>query len=121
MGVCVGSALGGVAFAESQYGRYNEAGIRGVDPILALSVFSGAGSCNVAIELDVSGPNTANSDSCASGTIALGNALSYIRRGQADAMLARGGEVPLAPLTLRAFGLLRPMARQNDPPQQACR
>src|ERR1044071_6346117 len=98
MGVCIGSALGGVAFAESQYGGFSERGLRAVDPTLALSVFSGAGSCNVAIELDVSGPNTANSDSCASGTIAIGNSLCFIRRGDADAMLAGGGEGPGAPL-----------------------
>jgi 3-oxoacyl-[acyl-carrier-protein] synthase II len=120
-GVCIGSALGGVAFAESQYERFHTAGLRAVDPTLALSVFSGAGSCNVAIELDVSGPNTANSDSCASGTIAIANALTYIRRGQADLMLAGGGEVPLAPLVFGAFDLIRAMAKQNDPPEQACR
>ncbi len=121
IGVCIGSALGGVAFAESQYARYFEAGMRGVDPTLALSVFSGAGSCNVAMDLDVSGPNTANSDSCASGTIAIGNALAYLRRGQADVMLAGGGEVPLAPLTFGAFDLIRAMAKQNEPPERACR
>jgi 3-oxoacyl-[acyl-carrier-protein] synthase II len=121
IGVCIGSALGGVAFAESQYGCYHRGGLRAVDPTLALSVFSGAGSCNVAIELGVSGPNTANSDSCASGTIAIGHALNYIRRGDADAMLAGGGEVPLAPLTFGAFDLIRAMAKQNDPPEKACR
>jgi 3-oxoacyl-[acyl-carrier-protein] synthase II len=121
IGVCIGSALGGVAFAESQYERFYVGGLRAVDPTLALSVFSGAGSCNVAIELDVSGPNTANSDSCASGTIAIGNALGYIRGGQADAMLAGGGEVPLAPLTFGAFDLIRAMAKQNEPPERACR
>ena len=121
MGVCIGSALGGVAFAESQYERFHEAGLRAVDPILALSVFSGAGSCNIAIELDVSGPNTANSDSCASGAIAIGHALAYIRRGHAEVMLAGGGEVPLAPLVFGAFDLIRAMAKQNEPPERACR
>jgi 3-oxoacyl-[acyl-carrier-protein] synthase II len=73
------------------------------------------------MELDVSGPNTANSDSCASGTIAIGNALAFIRRGQADVMLSGGGEVPLAPLTFGAFDLIRAMAKQNEPPEKACR
>jgi 3-oxoacyl-[acyl-carrier-protein] synthase II len=121
IGVCIGSALGGVSFAESQYGPYCAGGLRAVDPTLALSVFSGAGSCNVAIELDVSGPNTANSDSCASGTIAIGHALNYIRRGDADVMLGGGGEVPLGPLTFGAFDIIRAMAKQNDPPERACR
>jgi 3-oxoacyl-[acyl-carrier-protein] synthase II len=121
IGVCIGSALGGVSFAESQYGPFSESGIRAVDPTLALSVFSGAGSCNVAMELDVSGPSTANSDSCASGTIAIGHALGYIRHGDADVMLGGGGEVPLGPLTFGAFDLIRAMAKQNDPPEAACR
>jgi 3-oxoacyl-[acyl-carrier-protein] synthase II len=121
VGVCIGSALGGVAFAEGQYRCFNEGGLRAVDPTLALSVFSGAGSCNVAIDLDVSGPNTANSDSCASGPIAIGHALEYLRRGDAAAMLAGGGEVPLAPLTFGAFDLIRAMAKQNEPPEKACR
>jgi 3-oxoacyl-[acyl-carrier-protein] synthase II len=36
-------------------------------------------------------------------------------------MLAGGGEVPLAPLTFGAFDLIRAMAKQNEPPERACR
>src|SRR5260370_35991052 len=44
-----------------------------------------------------------------------------MRHGQAGAMLAGGGEVPLAPLTFGAFDLIRAMAKQNEPPERACR
>src|SRR5260370_23434001 len=44
-----------------------------------------------------------------------------MRHGQAGAMLAGGGEVPLAPLTFGAFDLIRAMAKQNEPPEPACR
>jgi len=120
-GVCLGSALGGVGFAEEQSLVFAGGGLRAVDPSLALAVFGGAGSCNTAIELDLSGPNTANSDSCASGTIAVGNALGYIRRGWADVMLAGGAEACLKPLCFGAFDHIRAMAKQNEPPAQACR
>ena len=63
VGVCLGTALGGVGFAEEQYPAFMAEGPRGVNPMLALSVFNGAGSCNVAIELGVTGPSTANGDS----------------------------------------------------------
>jgi 3-oxoacyl-[acyl-carrier-protein] synthase II len=121
VGCCIGSALGGVAFAEANYKAYGQGGLRAVDPTLALAVFGGAASCNIAIEFGVSGPNTANSDSCASGTIALGNALQYLRRGEADVMLAGGVEAPLSYLCFGAFDMIRAMAKQNDPPERACR
>jgi 3-oxoacyl-[acyl-carrier-protein] synthase II len=121
VGVCLGSALGGVGFAEEQYGAYAREGLRGVSPTLALAVFAGAGSCNTAIELGISGPNTANSDSCASGTIAVGNGLAFIRRGWADVMLTGGAEACLMPLCFGAFDLIRAMAKETDHPEQACR
>jgi 3-oxoacyl-[acyl-carrier-protein] synthase II len=121
VGCCIGSALGGVSFAEGNYTAFNQGGLRAVDPTLAMAVFAGAASCNIAIEFGFSGPNTANSDSCASGTIAVGNALQYLRRGDADVMLAGGVEAPLSYLCFGAFDIIRAMAKQNDPPERACR
>ncbi|HEX8395714.1 MAG TPA: beta-ketoacyl synthase N-terminal-like domain-containing protein, partial [Longimicrobium sp.] len=54
-GVLMGSALGGVAYGENQFTRYVHKGVRGVDPMLALAVFNGAASCNVAIEYGFTG------------------------------------------------------------------
>jgi len=120
-GVCIGSALGGIGCAEEENLKYQEGGLRAVSPTLALSVFGGAASCNVAIEFGLHGFNTANSDSCASSPIALGNALNAIRRGDADVMLAGGVEAPLFPLTFGAFALIRAMSQRNDDPTAACR
>lgn len=120
-GVCIGSALGGAAFAEEQYPRYAAGGPRAVAPTLALQVFVGAGSCNTAIELGLTGYSTSNADSCASGPIAIGNALRAIQRGAADVMLAGGTEAPLAPLCFGAFALIRALSTRNDDPEHACR
>lgn len=121
IGVCIGSALGGIAFAEQQHGVFASQGLRAVDPSVALSVFGGAGGCNVAIAMGATGPVTCNSNSCASGTIALGEALELIRRDRADVVLAGGSEAPLAPLCFGAFALIRAMSGRNDDPQRACR
>ncbi|WP_319586189.1 beta-ketoacyl-ACP synthase II [uncultured Desulfobulbus sp.] len=121
LGVSIGSALGGIGFAEKQLGVYHTEGLRSVDPSLALSVFCGAGSCNIAIDVGCTGPVTANSNSCASGTIALGEALEFIRSDQADVVLAGGSESPLSPLCFGAFAIIKAMSCRNDDPEHACR
>jgi 3-oxoacyl-[acyl-carrier-protein] synthase II len=121
VGVMMGSALGGVAHAEHQAIVYQRDGLRAVDASLALTVFGGAVSCNIAIAFGFTGPNATNAMSCASGTVAVGDALYAIRRGDADVMLAGGAEAPLAPLCFGAFALIRAMSTRNDDPATASR
>ena len=73
------------------------------------AVFGGSSSCNIAIEFGVSGPNSTNAMSCASGTMAIGEAFRQIRDGYADVMIAGGAEAPLATLCFGAFALIRAM------------
>ncbi|MGH7657885.1 MAG: beta-ketoacyl-[acyl-carrier-protein] synthase family protein, partial [Gemmatimonadales bacterium] len=121
VGAMMGTALGGVAQAEAQHERYIEGGLRNVDPALALTVFAGAASCNIAIEFGFTGPNSTNGMSCASGTIALGDGFRLIRRGEADMVIAGGVEAPLAPLSFGAFAIIRAMSTRNDDPSSASR
>jgi 3-oxoacyl-[acyl-carrier-protein] synthase II len=121
IGAMMGSALGGVGFAEQQYHGFFSGGIKQVDPTIALLVFAGAASCNIAIELGVSGPNSTNAMSCASGTMAVGDAFRQIRDGYADVMFAGGSEAPLMPLCYGAFSLIRAMSTRNDDPARASR
>jgi 3-oxoacyl-[acyl-carrier-protein] synthase II len=119
--VQMGSALGGVEFAEAQHEAYLRDGPRGVNPMLALTVFGGAASCNMAIELGFTGPNATNAMSCASGAIGVGSGFRLVRGGEADVALAGGAEAPLAPLSFGAFAILRAMSTRNDDPSVASR
>lgn len=121
IGAMMGSALGGVAYAEDQMGKFMTGGIRAVDATLALAVFGGAASCNIAIEFGVYGPNSTNAMSCASGTIAVGDGFRAIRDGYADVMICGGAEVPLSTLCFGAFALIRAMSTRNDDPATASR
>jgi 3-oxoacyl-[acyl-carrier-protein] synthase II len=121
VGSMMGSALGGIRFAEEQLKVFMLEGIKSVDPTLALNVFGGAASCNIAIELGVQGPNSTNGMSCASGTIAIGDAFRAIRDDYADVMLAGAAEAPLAPLCFGAFAIIRAMSTRNDDPTAASR
>jgi len=121
IGSMMGSALGGVAYAESQMHVFIEKGLKALDPALALMVFGGAASCNIAIEFGLQGPNSTNAMSCASGTIAIGDGFREIRDGYADVMLCGAAEAPLAPLTFGAFAIIRAMSTRNDEPRRASR
>ena len=121
IGSTMGSALGGLQFAEHQLDLYLREGIRSVDPMLALCVFGGAASCNIAIELGVTGPNSTNSMSCASGTIGIGEGFRAVRDGYADVMITGGAEAPLAPLCFGAFSIIRAMSTRNEDPGGASR
>jgi 3-oxoacyl-[acyl-carrier-protein] synthase II len=121
IGAIMGTALGGVAHGERQYHNFMTGGPRAVDPALALTVFAGAASCNIAIEFGFTGPNSTNGMSCASGAIAIGEAYRAIARGEADAMMAGGAEAPLAPLCFGAFAIIRAMSTRNEDPTHASR
>jgi 3-oxoacyl-[acyl-carrier-protein] synthase II len=121
VGVCIGSALGGMITAEEQHGEFTARGMGAVSPMLAVTVFGAAASCNIAIEFGITGPNSANCNSCAAGAIAIGDAMRFIQRGDAEVMLAGGVEAPLAPLSFGAFSVIRAMSKRNHDPERASR
>ncbi len=119
--VQMGSALGGVVMAEEQHSIYVEKGPLAVTPLLALAVFTGASSCNIAIEFGFAGPNSTNGMSCASGAMGIGQGFRLIRDGEADVAIAGGAECPISPLSFGAFALIRAMSKRNDDPATASR
>jgi 3-oxoacyl-[acyl-carrier-protein] synthase II len=121
VGVSFGTALGGIANAELQHAHFLKKGTRGVNQTLALQVFGGSAHSNIAIEFGFRGVGTTNSNSCASGTVAVGEALRYIRDDFADVIVAGGAEAPLSPLTFGAFAIIKTMSQWTGDPALACR
>ena len=121
VGAMMGTALGGVGYAEEQFLVFKNEGIKSVSATLATNVFGGAASCNIAIEFGVMGPNSTNAMSCASGTMAIGEAFRQIRDDYADVMLCGGVEAPLNQLCFGAFAIIRAMSTRNDDPSHASR
>ena len=115
IGVSFGTALGGVCKAEEQYIRFLKKGARGVQPTLAIQVFGGSAHSNIAIDFGFRGVGTTNSNSCASGTVSVGEALRYIRDDFADVVVAGGAEAPLTTITIGAFDIIKTMSRNPDP------
>jgi 3-oxoacyl-[acyl-carrier-protein] synthase II len=115
IGVSFGTALGGVCKAEDQYIRFLKKGARGVQPTLAVQVFGGSAHSNIAIDFGFRGVGTTNSNSCASGTVSVGEALRYVRDDFADVIVAGGAEAPLTTITIGAFDIIKTMSRCEDP------
>ncbi|MGC1481100.1 MAG: beta-ketoacyl-[acyl-carrier-protein] synthase family protein [Chthoniobacterales bacterium] len=119
VGVSFGTALGGISNAETEKAKFLSGGPRAVNQLLALQVFGGSAHSNIAIEFGLQGIGTTNSNSCASGPIAIGEALRYIRDDMADVIIAGAAESPLSPLSYGAFDFIKTMSRGTPP--TACR
>jgi 3-oxoacyl-[acyl-carrier-protein] synthase II len=121
VGVSFGTALGGITTAELTHERYLAQGVRAIPASLALQVFGGSAHSNISIAFGARGYSTTNSNSCASGTVAIGEAFRIIREGRAQVMIAGAAEAPLAPLTYGAFDIIKSMAKETDDAALACR
>ena len=121
IGVSFGTALGGISNAEQDHARFLKKGTRGVNQTLALQVFGGSAHSNIAIEFGFRGVGTTNSNSCASGTVSVGEALRYIRDDMADVIVAGAAEAPLSPLSFGAFAIIKAMSQWKGDPALACR
>src|SRR5437763_7059732 len=121
VGVSCGTALGGISNAEQDHARFLKKGTRGVNPPLAVQVFGGSAHSNIALEFGFRGVGTTNSNSCASGTVSVGEALRYIRDDFADVIVAGGAEAPLTAITIGAFDIIKTMSRWAGDPAMACR
>jgi len=121
VGVSFGTALGGITTAELTHERFIREGTRAVPAALALQVFGGSAHSNIAIAYGVRGYSSTNSNSCASGTVAVGEAFRVIREGRTQVMIVGAAEAPLAALTYGAFDIIKSMAKETKDASLACR
>ena len=120
-GVIIGSGIGGLGELEREHVKLIERGPDRVSPFTVPKLMVNAGSANVSIYYGLRGPNTSVVTACASATNAVGDALSQIRNGTADMMIAGGTEAALTRLGLASFCALKALSLRNDDPQAASR
>jgi 3-oxoacyl-[acyl-carrier-protein] synthase II len=122
IGIVLGNGIGGIEVLGDNFKKYFERGVKAVHPLLAPMMIINIAPGNIAIKLNLQGPCHAVVTACASGTDAIGEALSWVRRGRADMMLAGGTEAALTPLGLASFTALQAVSTNyNDKPSQASR
>lgn len=101
-GLVVGTVLGDILSAEDAWRRGDKA------PSSAMDLSSGADG--IARRYGVRGPVTTISTACASGTDSVGMAFRLIQTGEADLMVAGGGDT-LSEFALSGFNSLNAMTR----------
>jgi 3-oxoacyl-[acyl-carrier-protein] synthase II len=121
VGIVFGTAIGGVSGILDQEEIRLSRGPDRVSPNFLPNVLVDSASGQIAISLGIKGPNYAVVSACATGSHAIGEAAELIKRGDADAVLAGGGEACMHPLILAGFTAMRGLAVENDDPPLASR
>ena len=70
---------------------------------------------------DIRGPVSNCLTACAASAQAVGEAFEWIRRGDADVMMAGGSHSMIYPLGVAGFSLLTALSTRNDAPEKASR
>lgn len=120
-GVVYASGIGGIRSIEEQYERYMLKGPKRISAFTIPLLMINAAPGQIAIDLNLKGPNYATVTACASATHAIGLALRHIQWDEADIILAGGSEAGISVLGLGAFVNMGALSMRNDSPQTASR
>ena len=121
VGLQIGSAIGGISVIEEQTLVLRAEGARRINPTFVPTVIISAAPCHLAVRYGIHGPTGAPAAACATGIVALGDALHWLQGGELDAVLAGGTESTVTPLALASFSRLGALSTRNDDPAHACR
>lgn len=121
IGVAIGSGIGGLPGIEKGHEAYEKGGPRKISPFFVPSNIINMISGNLSIMYGFKGPNIALVTACATGTHSIGDAGRLIEYGDADVMIAGGGEMATSPCGLGGFCAARALSSRNDDPETASR
>ena len=121
-GVMIGSGIGGLSTIYEASILLNERGPRRISPFFIPSSLINLISGQVSIRHNLKGPNHAVVTACSTGAHAIGDASRLIKYGDADVMVAGGGEAAVCRLGLAGFCALKALSSgYNDTPEKASR
>jgi 3-oxoacyl-[acyl-carrier-protein] synthase II len=121
IGTSIGSGIGGLNTLYVAHEHIFEKGIDRFSPFWVPALIPNMGAAYVSIELGTRGPLVASCTACAASSMAVGDAVMYIRNGMADVMLAGGAEAAVTPMGIGGFHGMRAMSTRNDDPAGASR
>ncbi len=113
-GAVYASGIGGIRSIEEQYERYKQKGSKRVSPFTIPLLMINDAPGQMAIDLNLKGPNYATVTACASSTHAIGLAMRHIQWDEADIILTGGSEAGISVLGLSAFINMGALSSRND-------
>ncbi len=121
-GVLFGSGIGGLETIHDASITLAEKGPRRLSPFVIPGMLINLASGHISIRNGLKGPNHSVVTACATGAHAIGDAARLISYGDADVMVAGGGESAICRLGIASFVACRAMTTgYNDTPQKASR
>jgi 3-oxoacyl-[acyl-carrier-protein] synthase II len=121
IGVLLGNNNGGARTIFKTVSGFNAEGPDWVSPFYITAITSNMASAQVAIRLQVRGPNFTIGNACASGLNGLGEAWRYLRDGTCDVVLAGGTDALIDATEVAGFSNSRAVSLRNDEPERASR
>ena len=122
-GAVCGAGIGGLGTIETEYDAYLKAGgnPRKISPFFVPASIINMIAGHLSIKYGLQGPNLGVVTACTTSTHAIGLGLRTIQYGDADLIVAGGGEMATTVCGLGSFGQAKALSTRNDAPQEASR
>jgi len=122
VGTLIGTGVGGFEVADENLQTLRSQGFNRVSPFAMTGFLPNMPSHHVSLLAKALGPISTVTAACATGTQAIGEAMSMIRNGRADVMITGGVEGLIHEAAIAGFGAMRALSTgYNDCPQKASR
>ncbi|KAL1991223.1 hypothetical protein VTN49DRAFT_5727 [Thermomyces lanuginosus] len=121
-GVCLGSGIGNLDELYDSSLGFEQKGYRKISPLFVPKLLINLGAGHISMKYGFTGPNHAVTTACTTGAHSIGDAARFIACGDANVMVAGGGESCIHPLAMAGFARARSLATgYNDAPSKASR
>ena len=121
VGVLLGNGNGGFPTLEENCRILADRGGMRMSPFFFPMILPNMAAAAVSRYVGAHGYNSTATTACAASNQALGEAMTVIRSGTADVMIAGGSEAGISLLGLSGFAVMRALSTRNDEPQKASR
>jgi len=121
-GAVCGAGIGGLGTIETEYGEYLKAmNPRRISPFFVPATIINMIAGHLSIRYGLKGPNLGVVTACTTSTHAIGLGMRAIQYGDADVIIAGGGEMATTRCGLGSFGQAKALSTRNDAPTEASR
>ncbi|MEI2732425.1 MAG: beta-ketoacyl-ACP synthase II [Dermatophilaceae bacterium] len=121
LAVVCGSGIGGVWTLLTQWDTLREKGPRRVYPLAVPMLMPNGPAAAISLELSARAGAHTPVSACASGAEGMGYAISLIRSGRADVVVAGGTEAAIHPMPIAGFAAMQALSTRNEDPTVASR